>query len=41
MGIVPDSGMAIGTGKASMDGTLIFRLGHKERELSSLGILFS
>jgi hypothetical protein len=40
MGIVPDLGVTSRTGKASMDGTLIFRLGNKERELSSRGILF-
>jgi hypothetical protein len=39
MGIIPNLGMTSGTGKAAMDGTSIFCLGHKERDLSSRGIL--
>jgi hypothetical protein len=40
MAIIANLGVAIGTGKAAMDRTLIFLLGHKKGDLLSPGILF-
>jgi hypothetical protein len=40
MAIIPNLGVAVGTGEAAMDRTLIFLFGHRKGDFLSTGILF-